>query len=92
MEIVKNLTDREILLLTYQKLEGVAKEFGEYKKDSTMNMHELDKRISEIEKHLSKADTLKEDADKRSKKQVTLVAIVITAINALISLLIKFYS
>jgi hypothetical protein len=92
MDIVKNLSDREILLLTYQKLEGVEKEFGDYKKESTMNMHELDKRISEIEKHLTKSDVLKDDAEKRSKRQLVIVGLAITVINALISLVIKFYS
>lgn len=47
---MNNLTDREILLLTYQQLQTVSKQFESYKEQNDYTLHEVDKRLDAIEK------------------------------------------
>lgn len=89
--ILHNLTDREILLLTYQKVEGVAVEFKEYKKEQAMQYHELDKRITEIERLIQKSETIKEENDKERKKQLTILGAIITVVNVIVSIILKYF-
>lgn len=89
--ILNNLSDREILLLTYQKVEGVAVEFKEYKKEQAMQYHELDKRITEIERLIQRSEAIKEENDKQRKRQLTILGVIITAANVIVSLILKYF-
>ena len=89
--ILNNLSDREILLLTYQKVEGMGIEFKEYKKEQSMQYHELDKRITEIERLIQRSETIKEENDKQRKRQLTILGVIITAVNVIVSIILKYF-
>ena len=84
------LTDREILLLTYQQLQNVSEEFRNYKTSTDMALHDLQVRMSQIEQHMSTAEAVKEDAEKRSKRQMAIIGTAFTIVNMIISGLIQF--
>lgn len=84
------LTDREILLLTYQQLQNVTDEFRAYKTSNDSILHDLQTRMGQMEQHMSTAEALKSSDEARLKKQVTLIGIVFTAINVAISAITSF--
>lgn len=84
-----NLTDREILLLAYQQLQSVSEEFKLYKTANDSVLQDLRSRMVQIEQHMSTADALKESAELQTKKQIKTVGVVFTAINLIVSIVIK---
>jgi hypothetical protein len=87
---VPNLTDREILLLTYQQLQTVSDEFRSYKVANDRMLHELDHRIAQIEGFIATSDALKQAADNRTKRQVTIIGFVITGVNLAVSVIVQY--
>lgn len=79
-----HLTDREILLLTYQQLQNVSTEFRSHKESSDLVLHDLDTRIDKIEKILVTQDAIKGEIEARGRKQLQKIAIIFTAINLLL--------
>lgn len=84
------LTDREILLLTYQQLQNVAEEFRLYKISNDLLLHDLKSRMLRMEQQMSTDDAIKKESSERLKKQVTVTGVVITVLNFIISFGLKF--
>lgn len=79
-----HLTDREILLLTYQQLQNVSTEFRAHKESSDLVLHDMDSRIDKIEKILGTQDAVKGEVDLRGRKQLQRIGLIFTAVNLLL--------
>ena len=51
----------------------------------------VDKRITEIERLIQRSETIKEENDKQRKRQLTILGVIITAANVIVSLILKYF-
>lgn len=86
------LTDREILLLTYQQLQAVSEEFKSYKTSNEATLRDLQERIAHVEQYMATSDGIKKDSEARVKKLVTVIGVVITVVNFAVSVVVQLLS
>lgn len=79
------LTDREILLLTYQQLQNVSDRFEQNKTATDIVLKDLQDRMGHIEQYITTDTAVKRAQEARSKRQLTVIAIIITLVNSILS-------
>lgn len=86
---LNNLSDREILLFTYQEMRTMSRQFENYKDTNDKQSLEVDKRLDAIERQMQEDATTKKISDKKSTAMYKWITVSFTAVN--ITLNIIFY-
>ncbi|WP_430897614.1 MULTISPECIES: hypothetical protein [unclassified Paraflavitalea] len=88
---INNLTDRDILIMLYQKVQQMDKSFDQHKKDTKEELETVKERLQSIEKYVNDQNVKDSIDAKRSKKQMWFIGILITVLNLLVNIFFHIF-
>lgn len=87
---MRELSDREIILLSYQQLQTVSETFQDYRRANDKQLHEVDQRLDKIENRMQENDILKKQIDTQNARLIKFVALGFTGVQIIITIVFYF--